>query len=281
MTVEMGSFLYFVFMFAAFGVIIGLYFLLRNKSQKTIKIVLFSMLAFNFLLHFSRAFYASSASDFLSAVSFRNLCATSVLFFPFIFLSKNQTWRDYMIYMGIFSGLGTLIFPEGVLGDDMTRFDSWRFYICHSLLLIVSALMLLLKVQKLDYRRIWKMPFCALFMFLIIMINSVLLSELGITAARSGEVVPNYDNESLVWYPDRAAGPFLTWLTPEFMKTIPFGPHAGEAKYWPFLWLVCPVFFYGLVGCFLLALPFEWKHIKEDFTALKQKIQNRKNKDSI
>ena len=36
MTVEMGSLLYFVFMFACLGIIVGLYFLLRNKTEKTI-----------------------------------------------------------------------------------------------------------------------------------------------------------------------------------------------------------------------------------------------------
>ena len=140
MVVEIGSFLYFVFIFVCIALTVGLFFILRNKTQKTQKIVLFSLLVFNFLLHFSRAFYASGVGDFLSMVSFRNLCATSVIFFPFIFLSKNETWRDYMVYVGILSGFGTMLYPEGVLGEEMTTFDNWRFYICHMLLFVISCL---------------------------------------------------------------------------------------------------------------------------------------------
>ena len=275
MIVEVGSFLYFVFLFVCVGLTVGLYFLLRNKTDKTKKIVLFSILAFNFLLHFSRVFYMNTA-DFLCAVSFNNICATSVVFFPFIFLSKSDTWKDYMVYIGMLSGAATMLYPEGVLGSDMTYFDNWRFYICHMLLFVVSCLIVVLKVHKLNYHRIWKMPFCFLFMYLIIMVNTVLTSELGLSTPRGTDLQVPYNNESLVWYPDRLAGSILSVFVPDFLKYVPFGEHAGEAKYWPFLWIVCPVFIAAFVGCFLLSLPFEWRHVKEDFVNLKAKFQKNK-----
>lgn len=280
MTVEMGNLLYFVFIFLCAGITVGLYFLLRHKSEKTIKIVLFCLLIFNVLLHFSKVFYPPYSQDpktLMRGLGFANLCATSVLFFPIIFLSKSNTWRDYMVYMGILSGGATMIFPEGVLGEGMNTFDNWRFYICHMLLFVVSFLMLVLRVQKVDYHRIWRIPFCVYAMFLVIMMNDVLQSELGIRDLRGDDMFDiNYSNESLVWGPDRVAGPLLSWLTPEFMKYVPFGEHAGEAKYWPFFWLLVPTFVYGVIGCFLLCLPFEFKHIKNDCKKLFNKFKSKK-----
>ena len=278
MTVEIGSFLYFLFIFVCAALTIGLYFLLRNKTQKTQKIVLLSLLVFNFVLHFSRGFYASSIESFFSSISFKNLCATSVIAFPFIFISKSNTLKDYMIYIGILSGGATMLYPEGVLGADMTRFDNWRFYICHMLLFVVPFLMLLLKVHKLNYRNIYKMPFCVLFAYLIIMTNSIVLGEIGLLSPRGDDpLVIGYDNESLVWRADRLAGTILSWFTPAFLKTMPAGVYAGQEFYWPFLWMVVPVFIASILGALIICLPFEYKHIKEDFLKLKQKIKNKNN----
>lgn len=280
MTIQMGNIWYFGFILLCAGITVGLYFLLRHKSPKTIKIVLLSMLVFNFVLHFTKGLYEPYKSDpynLASGLWFINLCATSVLFFPLIFISKNDTWRDYMIYMGILAGAATMIYPEGVLGREVFVFETWRFYICHMLLFVVSCLMLVLGVHKLDYRRIIRIPFCALAMFLFIMVNCVLMSELGFTQVRGDNFFEiNYNNQSLVWGPERVGGDFLKVFTPDFMKYVPFGEHAGELKYWPFFWLVVPTFVYGIVGCLLLCLPFEHKHIKQDWLAFREKIRQKK-----
>lgn len=278
MTVEIGSFLYFLFIFVCIALTVGLYFLLRNKTPKTQKIVLLSLLVFNFVLHFTRAFYVSSVEEFFALTSFKNLCATSVIVFPFIFISKSNTLKDYMIYIGILSGGATMLYPEGVLGHDMTSFDQWRFYICHMLLFIVSFLILILKVHKLNYHNIYKMPLCVLFMYLIIMTNSIVLGEIGVLSPRGDDpLVIGYDNESLVWRPDRLAGTILSWFTPGFMATVPTGVYAGQTFYWPFLWMVIPVILAAILGALLICLPFEWKHMKEDFLKLKQRVKNKNN----
>ena len=61
------------------------------------------------------------------------------------------------------------------------------------------------------------------------------------------------------------------------MKTIPFGQFAGQAKYWPFFYLIPGALVYFWVLPLLLCLPWELKHIKSDLALLKQKFSRKKH----
>ena len=82
-----------------------------------------------------------------------------------------------------------------------------------------------------------------------------------------------YRNTSLIWGPTDGIAVIFTWLTPDFMKTVPFGALAGQEKYWPFFYLMPGCFVYFLVFPLLLCLPWEKKHIKDDFTYLINKFK--------
>ena len=60
------------------------------------------------------------------------------------------------------------------------------------------------------------------------------------------------------------------------MKTIPWGAYAGQAKYWPFFYLLPGAFVYFWIIPLLLCLPWELKHIKQDFANLKNKLKQKK-----
>ena len=68
------------------------------------------------------------------------------------------------------------------------------------------------------------------------------------------------------------------------MKTIPFGPNAGQTKYWPLLWAIVPLYVYFVPMVFLLSLIFDFKNFKNDFDGLintiRTKIKSRKEKNS-
>ena len=86
--VKLFNFWYFFFILLVAGSIVGLYYLLRNKSEKTKKWVVGSLLFFNLALHFLKLLfppYSTNPEVGLREVWFINVCATSVLFFPFIF----------------------------------------------------------------------------------------------------------------------------------------------------------------------------------------------------
>ena len=283
--VQLGNFWYIFFILLAVGITVGLYFLLRNKSMKTKKIFIASVLFFNLGLHFFRLLFppfAGNPSMIMENAWFINICAVSVLTFPFLFLSKSDTAKDWMFYIGVISGFLALVYPTEALGDSVATFDVWRFYLCHIIIIVIPLLMILLKVHHLNYRNVWKMPFCMMAVLLFIICNQVLQSELGIIAMRGDDILTEgcgYRNTSLIWGPTDSVSVLFTWLTPEFMQYVPAGEFAGEPKYWPFFYLLPGCFFYFWVLPFLLSLIWERKHIKEDFKALKIKIQQkRKNK---
>lgn len=276
--VELFNFWYIFFILLISGSIVGLYFLLKNKSVKTKKIVLGSLLFFNLGLHFFKLTfppYSTNPEIAMREVWFVNVCATSVLFFPFIFISKSNVAKDYMVFLGIISGFLATFYPTEAIGKSVLTLDLWRFYICHGILIAVPLLMVLLKIHKLDVKRIWKTPFCILAMLLFIICNQVLQSELGIIDLRNNDMFNvNYRNPSLIWGPTDSVAVVFSWLTPSFMKTIPVGEFAGQPKYWPFFWMVPGVVVYFLLIPLITCLIFDYKGTINTFANLFKSIKN-------
>jgi len=283
--VKFANFWYFFFILLTAGLVVGLYFLLKNKSMKTKKIVIISVLFFNLFLHFIKTLFPSYSSNLnfgLENLGFINICAVSVLIFPFLFLSKSKTAKDWMFYIGVISGFLALVYPTEALGKSVATLDLWRFYICHMIIIIIPLLTVLLGVHKLNYKNIWKMPFCMIAVMLFIMCNQILQAELGIIDLRGTNLLEEgcgYRNTSLIWGPTDDVAKIFTWLTPDFMKTIPFGEFKGQEKYWPLFYLVPAVFFYFIVIPFLLSLPWEAKSIKEDFKKFLNKFKKHNKEE--
>ena len=277
MKVELLNFWYFFFIIASGLSIFGIYSLLKNKSQKTQRIVLLSILFFNLALHFLKLTFSPYNSDPNTAmreVWFINVCATSVLFFPFIFMSKSKTAKDYMVYLGLISGFLALLYPTEALDKSVLTLDLWRFYICHYIIFAVPLLTILLGLHKIDVKRIWKTPLCVSAMLLFIICNQILQSELGIIPLRSQDIYNiNFRNPSLIWGPTDGVAVIFSWLTPDFMKTIPWGEFAGEPKYWPFFWMLPGVFVYFILVPLVICLVLDFKSTKETFIQLFNKIK--------
>ena len=203
--VQLFNLWYFFFLIIGILSIVGLYFLLRNKNQKTQKIVLLSILFFNLALHFLKLTfppYSTNPDKAMRDVWFINVCATSVLFFPFLFLSKSKTAKDYMVFLGVISGFLAFLYPTEAINKSVLTLDLWRFYICHWIIIAIPMLTVLLRLHKLDIKRLWKMPICVSAMLLFIICNQILQSELGIIDLR-GEDFFNvgFHNPSLIWGP--------------------------------------------------------------------------------
>ena len=254
-------YLFFIVLFA--GAIVGLYFVLRKRSDRTKKLVLSSILFFNLALHFLKLTfppYSTNPELAMSEVWFVNVCATSVLFFPFIFISKSKTAKDYMVFLGIISGFLAMLYPTEALNKSILTLDLWRFYICHGIIIAVPMLTVLLKLHKLDVKRIWKTPICMCAMLMFIICNQILQSELGIIPLRDGDMLNiNFRNPSLIWGPTDAVAVLFSWLTPAFMKRIPAGEYVGQEKYWPFFWMVPGIVFYFLLIPLIICLIFDFK----------------------
>ncbi len=286
MAIAMFNFWYFFFIFILVGVYFGLYFLLKNRSERTKCLVLFGILVFALLLHFLKAFippYSTDESRFFRDIWFINICAVNILAFPFIFLSKSGTLRDYMVYIGLASGIVAIIYPsEPMLKIDQTAevLDIIRFYIHHGILCIVPLLMMTLGLHKVSYKRLLRMAPCLLAVFLFIMLNQLMQQELGFTPVRgngSTDITDiGYKNSSYIWGAEEGdvIGKILDVFCPKLFKTIPVGEYAGEAKHWPFFWLVVPVYILFTTLCFGICMIFDRKNIIDAAGRVKLKLKS-------
>lgn len=272
---------YFFWLLLCGGATVGLYFLLRRRSTAVQKAVLFALLALGFVMHFTKVFYPPYSVDearMLRDSWFVNICAANIGLFPILFWSKNEKIKDYMFYIGVISGLIALFYPQEPMAkvDQLAeQRDIVRFYYHHWMVLAVPLLMVLLGHHKLSYKRILCAPTGLLLLMLFIMLNQIFQSELGFIPLRdrSNFFGIDYKNTSYIWGPgtNDAIGNFFSLFTPEFFKTVPVGEFAGQEKYWPWFWIIVPVYVLVTPLCFLLALIFDHSRLAGDIKNLLKK----------
>ena len=111
---------------------------------------------------------------------------------------------------------------------------------------------------------------------LFIMLNQLFQSELGFIPLRDrGNFFGiDYKNTSYIWGPgtDDAIGNFFALFTPGFFKTVPVGEFAGQVKYWPWFWMIVPVFVLVTPLSFGLCMIFDRKALASDMKALKARF---------
>lgn len=271
MKIGMFNIWYCFWIIISIDIFLVLYLSLRNKSDKTKKIVLFSLLAFAFVLHFLKALFPPYSTDLSRLYRdswFINICGANIGLFPLFFFSKNKYIKDYMFYLGILGGAIAILYPAepmAKVNQAAEWIDIVRFYVHHNILWYVPLLMVMFKLHKLNYRRLLVLPitFCCVLMF--IMINQVLQSELGYIPLRDDNFFSiNYKNSSMIWGPDGAIGNILAIFCPNIFKTVPVGANAGQKKYWPLIWLVVPMYILLVPISFLMCLIFDHKHFIAD-----------------
>jgi len=272
---------YFFWLLLCAGALVGLYYLLRNKTEKTQKLVLFGFLALGLVLHFTKIYYPPYSTDearMLRDSWFVNICAANIALFPFFFWSKSEKIKDYMFYIGVLSGLIALFYPqEPIAKVDQAgeQLDIIRFYYHHWMVMAIPLLMVLLGLHKLDYKRLWVAPVGLLLLMLFIMLNQLLMSELGFIPLRDRNNFfgIDYKNTSYIWGPgtNDAIGDFFALLCPKFFKTVPVGEYAGQLKYWPWFWMIVPCFVLVTPLSFGLSMIFDHKRLRADLKKLFKK----------
>ena len=280
MNIQMFNGWYFLMLFICIGSVVGLYFLLRKRSPKTQKIVLFCILLFGLILHFLKCFippYSLDADRLYRDIFFVNICGANIALFPFFFLTKNDRAKDYMFYIGVLSGLISILYPMepmAKVNQSAEWLDILRFYFHHTMLWAVPLLMVIFKLHKLSWRRVLYVPTYLLGVMLFIIANQVLQSELGLIPLRNDDFFNiNYKNSSMIWGPNGAIGDFLAIFCPDFFKYVPVGEYAGEAKFWPWFWLIFPAYILITPVVFLISLIFDYKNFLNDMKNLKQKFE--------
>ena len=272
MYIQMFNVWYIFWLVLSIEMFLGLFLLLRNKSEKTKKIVLFSLLAFALALHFLKAFFPPYSNDIERLYRdswFVNICGANIGLFPFFFFSKNKYIKDYMFYLGILGGLIAILYPaEPMVKSNQNGeiLDIIRFYLHHNILWQVPLLMVMFKLHKLDYKRLLVLPLVFSAVLGFIMLNQVMQSELGFIGLRDDQFFDiNYKNSSMIWGPDDAIGDFLANFCPPLFKSVPVGKYAGQEKYWPLFWLIWPMYVILVPLCFGMCMIFDHKNFAKDW----------------
>ena len=164
MNVQYFNFWYFLWIIISLGGFVGLYFLIKDKPQRTQKMTLLSLLFFGLVLHFLKSFippYSTDYSRLLRDSWFINICGANIALFPFFYASKNKYLQDYMYVLGIIGGLVAIFVPiEPIAKIDGASewLDTVRFYVHHNILWYVPLLSAILGHHRPSYRRIPALP---------------------------------------------------------------------------------------------------------------------------
>ena len=267
MTVDFKDPYYYLFPLMGVAVFIILYFLLCKRSARTQSVALFLLLAANFALHFLKLLFppysTQEFADAIQKITPENVCAINTMLFPFLFLKRGGAARDYMFYIGAISGIAACWLPMSIEEAQPFDFDCMRYYFCHTVLWVVPVLMVVLRLHRLDYRRIIFTPLIYILDLVVIVFNEVMLVALGFEEARYLLSV-NIGNGGLAFGPytdleGTGALNFLLAFVPPFFK-----PTAENPYYAPALWQLFPAVILGCPLGFLMCLYWEHRHFISD-----------------
>lgn len=251
---------------------------LRHRSERFRYWFIFSILIANLAVHFLKLLIFPYNDPYYVPhiwvkASLENICAVSVVTFPVLYFSKNKVIKDFMIMLGISSGVLAIAFPADAIGETFNAvpvlytkgafdIETMRFYTTHFLLFLAPFLMMKFKMHSLSIRRIIYMPMLLIAVLFVIYFNELLLSIVGWVP--SGEDMMNTlgRNPSLIFGVKdlqslTGVGILLKVLVPNFLTVHPL---TGATFYWPVVWMIGPVLVYGTMIAFIFAMIYDKKN---------------------
>lgn len=275
MLITYGSFAYFLYPFLAFAFTAGVYFLLRRRSERVKKIVVFAILCCNFLQHvFKLYLYPQYDGGFSVATTAYNMCALLILLSPVVFWTKSRLCKDAAFYFGMAAGLAAMFVPYWFIGKDAFNWEVYRFYICHGLLFSGAVLPVLLGLHRPDYRNAWKIPFLFFLAEGLILFDNALV----IITGNYGSYTADGLYEALytvnpVWsmHPNEGFGA-LNALLDALSPDLFWRDASGGVCYWPVFWNAVPLYLAIALGSFLLCIWLDFAHLKGDFCRAKARL---------
>lgn len=165
-----------IYLIICVGICVGFYFTLRNKSPKVQYIAIMLPLFLSLLVHFLKILipeYRMNLPSSLKSITFESICAISTLTFPFIYISKSKPLKNYMVVMGIISGIATLLLPLDVLTLNPIGIETIRFFFAHLIIFMCPLFTYLFKIHKLEGKWIRDTIIITLIVIAIMIINNL------------------------------------------------------------------------------------------------------------
>ncbi len=158
--------------------IIGLYFLLKNKSQKTQKIVILVLIGINVLQHLFKSWVwyplYHGVFDFRN-ISFCNVCASAILLSPVAFLCRSKSLKDAQFFFGILGGVVSMWIISVEAGIYIFSWEYIRYFTCHAILMVTSALPVLLGLHTLNMKNAWKVALYFIALEVIVFVDNFII----------------------------------------------------------------------------------------------------------
>jgi hypothetical protein len=220
---NMFSVVYFVWVIVAIVLMVIMYRVFRDKSDRFKYNFLFSLTILAWIIHFSRIWLDP---DLLPhKIFFEDLCGFSTMVYPFFFLSKNKVLKDYMYFVGAVFAAHSLFYPNNIEGDPIFYFNTIRFFFAHFILVSVPVMMVSWKMHVPSIKHI---PYMVLFVLIGALYNfslSAFFVEVGLLSYYKNYMGLWANTDSVFRIFERVA-PFAVYTTieqgVEVTKPIPF-----------------------------------------------------------
>lgn len=211
---------------------IGLCFWLKSKSIFFQKKIIYSMILFNFVVHFVGPWIIfDTMEQWLLRSTMVNTCAVLVFLSPFLYWQQDKFLKPGWLYMCIVGAFGLIAFPEYAIGQSPFSFNLIRLFVQHAILLFVPVLMVVLGHEKLNFRDTWSSCVFYIFILIIVIANDAILQSLGVTHNM------RWWNGAFQWHPGNLYN-VVNIVVPEVFMTVPFGENAGTFMYWPIIYML-------------------------------------------
>ena len=166
------SFVYFMWLFAAIVLFFLVHFLFKDKNAKTKYYILVGFAVFTWVNHFSRYWLDPDYQTF--KILFQDFCGFNTMMLPFLLLSRKQVAYDIMFLCGALFAFHSLAYPNNIEGDPILYFNTIRFFFAHFLLVSIPIWMIVWGLYTPDIKNVkWA--------FLYLIIGA--MYNLGLSAA--------------------------------------------------------------------------------------------------
>lgn len=288
--VTFGNFWYFFFVFLLIGLTALATFLSHKLGKKFAYWFIAVFLWTNFALHFLKQLLPIYWNQWPYSISdsfFPNLCATLIMFAPFIFHWGNPYFKDYFYYIGIISGFAAFLNPVAPLRTDIQgveyALETARYYFCHTPLVVCGFLMVEQGFHKLNWKRWWAIPLMFGGVLAIVSLHEMIFGPIlkfpghpSEWFGQNGLLGRVYANQSMQFGPFASYDKTLGWLYGMLLPGLMVFHVDGVLYFTPVIWLIPLVYVATIIILPLMALPFEKKQMRIDVKAFWQKAHLRR-----